>query len=124
MQVNDTREDHLSPLDMFRLEHLAKTLILILCWSTVVVGFYALTLNTTKLHGDAVLNFLLSVITDTPTFILLYFVLDGWGRRYTMVVTQFMLGASCLVLAFIPKDESTGILIAYLIGKTKLVQHV
>lgn len=118
-EVNDSREDRLSPLDMFRPEHLGKTLILILCWNTIVVGFYALTLNATKLHGDAVLNFLLSTLMDTPVFFLLYFVLDGWGRRYTMVVTQFVLGASCMILAFIPKYMSTGILITYLIGKNE-----
>ena len=59
LKVNAEREDHLNPLDMFRREHIIKTMILLLCWNTTVISFYALTLNSTKLHGDSVLNFLI-----------------------------------------------------------------
>ena len=33
---------------------------------TVCVGYYALTLNSTKLSGDIVLNYLLATISETP----------------------------------------------------------
>ena len=45
---------------MFRKGHLAKTIILFLCWNATVIVAYALALNTTKLHGDNLLNFLYS----------------------------------------------------------------
>ena len=53
-------------------------------------------------------------------FILLYFVLDGVGRRWTMAAAQGALGLSCIMLAVLPKDMSTAILIVYIIGKVFL----
>ena len=49
--------------------------------------------------------------------ILLYFTLDGLGRRYTLALSQITLGLGCIGLAFIPKHMTTGILIIYLIGE-------
>jgi len=49
---------------------------------TVCIGFYALSLSQAKLAGDIVLNYLYVTIADSPVCILLYFTLDGLGRRY------------------------------------------
>ena len=45
----DSKSDtNLTPLDMFRGKLLHKTLIMIVAWVTVCFGYYALTLNATK----------------------------------------------------------------------------
>ncbi len=47
--ATSSKEDsNLNPLDMFRGKLLYKTLIMVVCWTTVCLGFYALTLNATK----------------------------------------------------------------------------
>lgn len=81
------------------------------------VAYYALSLNSTDLHGDIVLNYLLGIVVETPTTVLLYFSLDGVGRRFTLAAGLFMLGSACFSLAFIHKDQEVLVLIAYLIGK-------
>ena len=45
---NSKKDQDLNPLHMFRGKFLTKTLILAVCWITVCIGFYALTLNATE----------------------------------------------------------------------------
>jgi hypothetical protein len=45
---------------------LFKTLVIIFCWVMVVVGYYGLLLNCSKLAGDPVLNYFLTFVPDLP----------------------------------------------------------
>ena len=56
----DEEEKNLNPLDLFRSGHAKKSIILCFAWMTACIGFYALTLNTTQLSGDIVMNFALN----------------------------------------------------------------
>ena len=56
----DEEEKNLNPLDLFRSGHATKSIILCFAWMTACIGFYALTLNTTQLSGDIVMNFALN----------------------------------------------------------------
>ena len=59
-QSKQITEANLNIMDMFKPCHVIKTLIMMLNWITVNVGSYTLLLNTTKLHGDIFINFILS----------------------------------------------------------------
>ena len=111
-------QENLSPLDMLRKTHLKITLIMMLNWITVCVGTYTLILNTTKLSGNIYINWILSTtLGDLPGTVALIITLKYCGRRFNLFYTQFVLGFCCLVLAFLPKSNTTAILIFYLIGK-------
>ena len=87
-------------------------------WISVCVGNYTLILNITKLSGDIYINWLLSTtLGDIPGTIALMITLKYFGRRFNLLYTQFLLGFCCLVLGFLPKTHTSGILIFYLIGK-------
>ena len=119
ISLKNETEESLSPLDMFKgTKTTIRTLILMFAWMNVCVGYYALSFSTTKLSGDIVLNYLYGTIFDSPMCILLYFTIDGLGRRALLLLSQLLLGLACIALAFIPKDASTAILIVYLVGKT------
>jgi hypothetical protein len=74
-------------------------------------------LNSESLHGDPVLNYLLGVVADLPSFLLVFVAMDGAGRRWTLFATQLVLAASTIALAFVPKSMSTLVLVLYLLGK-------
>lgn len=65
----------------------------------------------------------LFIISCVTVCIVLYFTIDGIGRRYTLALSQTLLGASCVVLALLPKDKITLILVFYLIGKGLKCSH-
>ena len=69
----DDEERNLNPLDLFRSGHATKSIILCFAWMTACISFYALTLNSTQLNGDIVLNFALNGVIgkihiDKPIF--------------------------------------------------------
>ena len=65
----DEEEKNLNPLDLFRSGHATKSIILCFAWMTACIGFYALTLNTTQLSGDIVMNFALNGVIGNLGFI-------------------------------------------------------
>ena len=48
VEIDSKKDEDLNPLHMFRGGLLSKTLTMLVCWITVCFGFYALTLNATK----------------------------------------------------------------------------
>ena len=110
-------EQNLSPLTMFTRGYLLTSVILVLAWVTTNMGSFTLTLNATKLSGNIFLNFILSSLVDIPMAVVLLFTLDSLGRRLNLSLCVGMLGTSCLVLAFVPKNYTTAVLVFYLIGK-------
>ena len=65
-QMSNSSSVNLSPLDLFRSGHAARSSILCFGWMTACIGFYALTLNSTQLNGHIVINFALLGITEFP----------------------------------------------------------
>ena len=48
VEIDSKKDEDLNPLHMFKGGLLSKTLTMLVCWITVCLGFYALTLNATK----------------------------------------------------------------------------
>ena len=87
-------------------------------WISVCLAVYTLTFNATKLSGNIYINWLLSnTVGDIPGTIALIVTLKYFGRRFNLFYVQFVCGICCLVLAFMPKNHTTAILVFYLIGK-------
>ena len=53
VETDSKSDKDLNPIHMFRGKLLYKTLIMAMGWITVCLGFYALTLNATKVRGLA-----------------------------------------------------------------------
>ena len=101
---------------MLRHGNLLKTLNLWLAWIMACVSMYALTLNSTDLSGNIILNYVLSNLTVIPQFGILSVCINRLGRKYTLASSHICLGILCIGLAFIPKEQSTLILIVYLVA--------
>lgn len=109
-------EKNLNPLDLFRSGHASKSVILCFAWMTTCISYYALTLNTTQLSGDIVLNFALNGLIELPIPFLML-TLNRVGRRPMISLSHLLLGVSLLALAFIPNFNPGITLGFYLLGK-------
>ena len=97
---------------------LYRILILMSVWITTILSYYALSHKTTTLAGDIFLNSLLSFLADVPsTLIFLFFNNKGGSRRYCLALSHSILGICCIVMAFLPEDQSAAILATFLMGK-------
>ena len=103
---------------MFRHGQLTKSLILSFAWIMTCISFYALSLNSSDLSGDIVLNFFLARSTNCITA--LYFLTSSHyiGRKYSLSLSLTLLGTSCIILAFLPKSYKAAVLGVYLGAST------
>ena len=100
-------EKNLNIIDMFKKNNAQKTLIMLLNWVTACLGSYTLLLNSTRLHGNLFLNYLLSSLAgDIPGTLTLMFTLTHFSRRANLFFFQTVTGICCLILAFVPQSVS------------------
>ena len=115
---NSCSEEHLNPFHMFKPGYLSRTLILFLSWSMASLGTYGLTLSSTRLAGDIVLNMFLLGLADIPVAPAVFLIIKYFGRTKALFVANMTLGISTIIVALVPKDQSTVVLIFYLFGKS------
>eukprot|EP00095_Tigriopus_kingsejongensis_P007773 maker-scaffold154_size301342-snap-gene-2.22 protein:Tk07773 transcript:maker-scaffold154_size301342-snap-gene-2.22-mRNA-1 annotation:"hypothetical protein BRAFLDRAFT_225757" len=116
-EAKATKEVQLTPKDMFSTHFRQRTLVLMACWISGILSYYALTLNVGALAGDIFVNFLVSSLVDIPAHLTVFFLVDRIGRRLCMVGSFLGLGVACILMSMVPKQEATLILILYLLGK-------
>ena len=107
-------EDKLTFLDMFRHGQALKTLNLAFAWITVCISFYASGLNSSDLAGNIIVNYMLSRTAGIIDTLYVLGMANYAGRRYTLSISQLMIGIACMAMAFIPKAYANTILALYL----------
>ena len=112
------QEEKLNPWDMFWSGYLVISTVLLLNGISVNLGTYSLLFNNANLNGDLFLNFVYTALFEFPGLLIIMGILKFIRRKVAFFVTQVILGVSCLVMTFIPKDQTTEILISFMIGKS------
>lgn len=88
-----------------------------LCWITNAFVYYGLSLNSVTLAGDKYINFILVCTAEIPGYIITIFVLNKFGRKYSLCGSMLICGIACLASEYIPVDQSSIRLLMFLIGK-------
>nr|CAI5822258.1 unnamed protein product [Callosobruchus analis] len=89
-----------------------------ICWSTCTFLFYGLTLTSVSLAaGNSYLDFILTSLIELPAYICCNFMLQLFGRRWSVSISYFLTGFACAANIFVPQDSHVGTLTIYLIGK-------
>ncbi|XP_035870189.1 solute carrier family 22 member 4 isoform X2 [Phyllostomus discolor] len=92
-------------LDLFRTRNLATiTIMSLLLWMLTSVGYFALSLNSPNLHGDAYLNCFLSALIEVPAYIAAWLLLRTLPRRYIIAGVLFFGGGVLLLIQLVPAD--------------------
>lgn len=77
------------------------------CWITCTFLFYGLTLNSVSLAaGNSYLDFILTSLIEIPAYICCNFMLDLFGRRWSVSMSFFITGAACIAFIFVPPGKS------------------
>ncbi|XP_059089923.1 organic cation transporter protein-like isoform X2 [Tigriopus californicus] len=116
-EAKAAKEVQLTVYDMFGSHFYRKTLILMGLWISGILSYYALALNVDGLAGDIFVNYVVTTLADIPAHLSVFLLVDSLGRRKCMASSFIGLGISCLLMAFVPKQNSTLILLLYLVGK-------
>nr|KAF6482064.1 solute carrier family 22 member 4 [Molossus molossus] len=92
-------------LDLFKTRNIATiTTMSVLLWMLTSVGYFALSLNSPNLHGDAYLNCFLSALIEVPAYITAWLLLRTLPRRYIIAGVLFLGGGVLLLIQLVPTE--------------------
>ncbi|KAJ8348036.1 hypothetical protein SKAU_G00266250 [Synaphobranchus kaupii] len=83
------------------------TIMLSFVWTTISIGYYALSLNTSNLHGDPFLNCFFSAAVEALAYILSWPLFRSCPRRLCLFAMLFLGGAVLLLTQLIPRNLSS-----------------
>ncbi|XP_060911086.1 solute carrier family 22 member 4-like [Labrus mixtus] len=76
-----------------------------LVWNTVAIGYFALSLNTSNLHGNVFFNCFLSALVEIPAYTLSWVMFRWFSRRLSLSSTLFMGGLFLLLIQLVPANQ-------------------
>ncbi|XP_037365266.1 organic cation/carnitine transporter 2 [Talpa occidentalis] len=94
-----------SILDLLRTRNIRMvTIMSIILWLTISVGYFGLSLDTPNLHGDIYVNSFLSAVVEVPAYTLAWLLLRHLPRRYSMAAALFLGGSVLLFVQLVPPE--------------------
>eukprot|EP00057_Strongylocentrotus_purpuratus_P015416 XP_011669890.1 PREDICTED: organic cation transporter protein isoform X1 [Strongylocentrotus purpuratus] len=94
---------------LFRKKRLFLNSVNMFCqWLMCSLVYYGLSLNSSELAGDKYLNFFLLGLVEIPAYTLIMYTLVKWGRRPTLVVSNFVAAVACIITAYVPETSADG----------------
>ncbi|XP_059846568.1 organic cation/carnitine transporter 2-like isoform X2 [Hypanus sabinus] len=108
-ELEDMRTKYAQSYTIF---HLVKTynirvitVINVLIWMILTVGYFGLSLSTPNLHGDNYLNCFFSAAIEVPAYTAAWFFLQKFPRRVILSITALFGGAVLILTQFTPSAE-------------------
>ncbi|XP_067899122.1 organic cation/carnitine transporter 2-like [Heterodontus francisci] len=95
----------------------AITIINLLVWFILAVGYFGLSLNTPNLHGDDYLNCFFTAAIEVPAYAGAWLFLERCSRRFSMSGTLFLGGLVLFFIQLIPSNLSVLATVLVMIGK-------
>ncbi|XP_078407132.1 organic cation/carnitine transporter 2-like isoform X2 [Cetorhinus maximus] len=95
----------------------AITVICLLVWMIMAVGYFGLSLSTPNLHGDAYLNCFFSAAIEVPAYIAAWLFLQRFSRRFSLSGSFSLGGIVLFFIQLIPSNLSAFATVLVMIGK-------
>ncbi|KAM3602215.1 uncharacterized protein V6R79_026438 [Siganus canaliculatus] len=84
------------------IRHITVTLWVV--WNTLTIAYFALSLNTSNLHGDSYVNCFVSAVVEIPAYALCWVMFRWWSRRLSLFSTLFSGALFLFLIQLLPAD--------------------
>ncbi|XP_053422911.1 organic cation/carnitine transporter 2 isoform X2 [Nycticebus coucang] len=116
--LSSKKQQSHSILDLLRTRNIRiVTIMSIILWMTISVGYFGLSLDTPNLHGDVYMNCFLSAVVEVPAYVLAWLLLRYLPRRYSMATALFLGGSVLLFVQLVPPDLYYLATVLVMVGK-------
>ncbi|KAG9490798.1 hypothetical protein GDO78_006238 [Eleutherodactylus coqui] len=120
-ELDETKQRHsrrYTIFDLMKTQNIRIISVLtILLWLTVSIGYFGVSLNTPNLHGDPFLNCFLLAAIEVPSYIIAWQLLGHVPRRYSMCGTMLLGGVVLLLIQLVPQSLHILSTIMVMVGK-------
>ncbi|KAM9333353.1 organic cation/carnitine transporter 2 [Pholidichthys leucotaenia] len=107
-----------SMLDVLKSKNMRYiTLMCLILWMAINIGYFGLSLNTSNLSGNPFMNCFLSAITEVPAYIISTWLLKKYPRRPLLSLFLIIGGGVLLFIQYIPETIHYVALTLEMIGK-------
>ncbi|XP_041946965.1 solute carrier family 22 member 4-like isoform X1 [Alosa sapidissima] len=105
-------------LDLLKVAKIRNiTLILFLVWMTLSMGYFGLSLNTSRLHGDPYINCLISAAIEVPAYLISWLSVHFLPRRLSCMTSMMLAGVALYSVQIAPADLPTAARALEMLGK-------
>ncbi|XP_063148402.1 organic cation/carnitine transporter 2-like [Candoia aspera] len=116
--LNSQVQQSCSILDLVRTKNIRTiTIMCVILWMVISIGYFGLSLDTPNLHGDIYLNCFLSAVIEIPAYTVSWLLLQNLPRRYSMAAVLFLGGCVLLFIQLVPAHLSVLSIILVMTGK-------
>lgn len=117
-ESHSNREEFRGVLELLKTSNISCiTLIMCFIWFAVSVGYFGLSLNTSKLHGNPYLNCFISAAIEIPAYIASWLALQYLPRRPSLTFMLLIGGGLLLLVQLIPPDLTSLAISLEMVGK-------
>ncbi|KAK7872852.1 hypothetical protein R5R35_006723 [Gryllus longicercus] len=107
-----------TPMDILRHPNIRKKFfILAFDWIANAVVYNGLSYNTTNLGVSDYLAFFIGGAVEIPSYIITWYAMDRWGRRWVLCLTMLLGGIACVSCMFVPEHPVWVTVSLAMIGK-------
>ncbi|XP_013114234.1 carcinine transporter [Stomoxys calcitrans] len=97
-----------------------KTILITLSWFANETVYLGLSYYGPSLGSNQYVSFFLSAVVEIPSYLVCWFLMDCWGRRWPLSLSMILGGVACVITVMIPDDAVDETLILYLVSKALL----
>ncbi|NXM40248.1 S22A5 protein, partial [Gymnorhina tibicen] len=116
--VNSQKQQTYTILDLMKTRNiLTITIMSVLIWMIISVGYFGLSLDTPNLHGNVYVNCFLSAVIEVPAYIISWLLLRNLPRRYSMAAALFLGGCVLLFIQLVPSHIRALSILLVMLGK-------
>ncbi|XP_077539866.1 carcinine transporter-like isoform X2 [Haemaphysalis longicornis] len=107
-----------SMLDLFRKAQIRRNIFIItISWVANTCAYYGLHFNVTNMSVNEFLNFFLLGLVELPAYVVGWWTMEYFGRRWSNVALQLLVSGACFASCFIPTEAAVASLTASLVAK-------
>nr|XP_033783672.1 solute carrier family 22 member 4-like isoform X2 [Geotrypetes seraphini] len=121
IELKDQKSQHQRKhnfLDLVRTSNIrVLTIMMVLLWMIISIGYFGVSLNTPNLNGDPFVNCFLLAVIEVPSYVLAWLLLRTLSRRYSISGILFLAGGVLLLIQLVPSELNILSIVLVMTGK-------
>ncbi|XP_066471235.1 organic cation/carnitine transporter 2-like [Tiliqua scincoides] len=116
--LNSQDQQKYNILDLVRTRNIRYiTIMCVILWMVISIGYFGLSLDTPNLHGNLYLNCFLSAVIEVPAYTISWLLLQNLPRRYSIAAVLFLGGCVLLFIQLVPSYLTAVSITLVMLGK-------